>query len=74
MQMIQFNTEFLCKPSQGEYVHLMRSLSSDRAGSRNYLAQGFLHVLYGKPAEGDEQGDVALRVEVAHPAAVIRHP
>ena len=42
MQMIQYNTEFVCRPSQGEYIHLDRSKTSDRAGARNILAQRML--------------------------------
>ena len=42
VQMVQYGNEFICRPSQGEYIHLDRSTTSDRAGARNLLAQRFL--------------------------------
>jgi hypothetical protein len=42
VQAVQYGNEFVCRPSQGEYIHLMRSQTSDRAGARNLLAHSFL--------------------------------
>ena len=42
IQMVQYGNEFICRPSQGEYIHIDRSVSSDRAGSRNLLAARML--------------------------------
>ena len=39
-QMIQFNSEYVCNPDQ--YIHLCRSVTTDRSASRNILRKLFL--------------------------------
>ena len=39
-QMIQFNNEYVCHPD--EYIHLCRSVTTDRAASRNIIRKLFL--------------------------------
>ena len=72
MQMIQYNSEFACRPSQGEYIHLDRSTTSDRAGSRNVLAQRMLgDFLFMSDADHRFEPDLLTRMlalfNVPHP-------
>ena len=63
MQMIQYGTEFICRPSQGEYIHLDRSMSSDRAGSRNILAARMLgNWLFTSDADHKFEPDLLARM------------
>lgn len=39
-QLIQFNNEYVCRPD--EYIHLDRSVTTDRSASRNILRRKFL--------------------------------